>query len=127
MRWMYAKFAGVSLLPHYHINVDKEFKADCLMWLEFLRQPNSICRPFIDFPSKLMVDEIIFFTDASGAEHLGFGGTFENDWTYSMWESDFIHTFRPNIEYLQLYTMAVAIELWAHKLCNRRVVIFCAE
>ena len=79
----------------------------------------------MDFTSKLCANEINFYTDALGAEHLGFGCTFENFWTYSAWEPNFIKKFNPSIEYLELYVVAVAIELWANKLQNKKVIIFC--
>ena len=68
MRRMYAKFTGrnmMKLKPHYNIKIDKELKANCM---SFLMEPESICRPFIDFNSRLLANEINFYTDASGAE-----------------------------------------------------------
>ena len=63
--------------------------------------------------SHLMADVINFYTDASGASDKGFGCIFDNDWAYAMWEENFITKFKPSIEFLELYVMAIAIELWA--------------
>ena len=75
--------------------------------------------------SHLMADVINFYTDAYGATDKGFGCIFDNDWAYAMWEENFITKFKPSIEFLELYVMVVTIELWAERLSNRRVVIFC--
>ena len=38
---------------------------------------------------------------------------------------DLSKKFHPSIEYLELYALAIAIEFWAHKLQNRRLIVFC--
>ena len=100
-------------------------KSDCRIWKEFLDQPSSVCRPFIDFTTVLTADELDFFTDASGSEKLGFGCVFNKEWTFTMWNPEFIRMCRPSIEYLELFAVTVAVLLWAKKLINRRVIIFC--
>ena len=114
-----------DLKQHYHVKVDQELKADCMVWWHFLKRPDAYSRPFMDFTNKLSAVEINFYTDASGAEDKGFGCVFDRSWTFGVWEQGFIKQFRPSIEYLELFGVATAIELWANWLENRRVVIFC--
>ena len=55
-----------------------------------------------------MADEINFFTDASGAEDLGFGCVFNDKWSCGRWEKGFVKKNKPSIEFLELYAVAVA-------------------
>ena len=71
-----------------------------------------------------MADEIDFYTDASGAAKLGFGCYYNKHWTYGMWEDSFISNCKPSIEFLELYVVAIAIQLWESYLQNKRVVVF---
>ena len=66
-----------------------------------------------------------FFTAVSGAETLDFGCFFNRDWCYGGWKSNYIRILNLSIEYLELYALTVASELWAGRLQNRRVIIFC--
>ena len=127
-RRMYAKFSGEhmkEMKTHYHVKVDHELKADCMVWWEFLQSPESISRPFMDFVHTLIADEIDFFTDASEARNLGFGCIYGPNWAYNMWEPGFVSRCQLSIEFLELFGVAVAMELWSKLLQNRRVIIFC--
>ena len=64
------------------------------------------------------------FTDAAEGEKRGLGCVFEQKWRFAMWEDNFIRNCHPSIEYLELYAIMVAVELWARYLQNRRVIIF---
>ena len=102
-RRLYVKYSYQGLKQHYHINVDNEMREDCEVWLKFLEMNNAVCRPFIDFTTYLTADVLNFYTDASGAEDKGFGCVFNEDWTFVMWEDNFIANFKPSIELLELY------------------------
>ena len=79
------KTKGLTLKPYHHVNVDSKTKLDCKMWVEFLQDNNSVCRPFIDFDKETWyADEINLSSDASKSETLGFGAIFNNEYTYSM-------------------------------------------
>ena len=65
------------LEPHHHVNLDKEFREDCEVWLSFLEsQDSSVCRPFVDLSSSLQADQLFFYTDSSVNPDLGFGAIF---------------------------------------------------
>ena len=125
MRCMYCKYSHMDLKQPSYVKVDAEMKADCKMWKYFLIKPESLCRPFMDFTTKLTADGINFFTDASCVRDKCFGCIFDEQWTHSLWEDNFMNKFNPSIEYLELYALTVAIELWADKLQNKRVIILC--
>ena len=69
-RHMYAKFTEKSkiLKSYHHVNLDKEFKSDCKIWLDFLklRQDSNIYRPMIDWSENLVAKQLEFYSDASG-------------------------------------------------------------
>ena len=50
------KFARMK--QHHRVRVDKELCMNCAIWLEFLEQPNSICRPFVDFSDENKSEEM---------------------------------------------------------------------
>ena len=126
-RRFYAKIAKPKLKQHHHVEVDSEMKLDAQVWLRFLETPDNtaICRPFIDFNQVLITDRLKFYTDASGAAHLGFRAFFRGFWTYRRWKENLIKELSPSIEYLELYTLTVGIVLWAPRLKNKRVIVFC--
>ena len=137
MRRIYAKIPGniyslqqqKKLKPYHHVNVDKELRNDCAVWLDFLRTSEVdrkiLYRPFIDWNETIHVTELRFFSDASANETLGFGATFGTSWTFGVWEPGFIKKHSPSIEYLELYALCIGVMLWGDRMKNRRVVIFC--
>ena len=96
---MYPKFVNVinvngapkdhfeyKIKQHHHVKLDAEFKADCLVWLQFLHGPLAeVCyRPMIDLDVKLVTScEIGFMSDASASEKLGFGVTLGARWIHT--------------------------------------------
>ena len=118
---MYSKITGKTYLKQYHhVKVDREMKLDSLIWMEFLKDPESMARPFMDFDKQTFnAYEIAFATDASKGKHLGFSAVFRSKWCYSRWESGFIEKENPSTEFLELYALTVGIFLWAEKLQNR--------
>ena len=109
-RRMYSKFSkentnGKELKPYHHVSLDKEFKLDCMMWIEFLTSESQSLyyRPFADLKGVLESEIIHFYTDASKNSKLGFGCVYGTHWAASTWEKDFIERCNPSIEYLELY------------------------
>ena len=137
---MYSKFAGivkgtggdmqqvnlkskkVLLKQHHHVNLDREFKADCKVWVQFLQsETNATCRPFIDMTRELTVDVLNFYTDTAKGLQLGFGCVFGSRWMYGQWGANFIKEKDPSIGYLELYGLSIAILARAKYLQNKRV------
>ena len=145
-RRMYAKYSKIMDIKHvenekeksnakifsfkqyHHIKLDKEFKHDCQVWLDFLTKnklERIVNRPMLDLTVSLTAAEIRFYSDASAAETLGFRCIFQKSWIFGQWEKDFIKTKKPSIEYLELFALCTGIFTWQHRLQNCRIVMFC--
>ena len=98
-------------------------KVDLLMWLEFLKHPSVFCRPFMDFSSFLIADEIDMYSDASGK--MGMGAICGESWMYWDWSSEFLEEYTPSIEYLELYAVTAAVLSWIDRFRNRGIILFC--
>ena len=127
LRRMYAKIDTKRLKPHHHVSLDVEFRADAHIWKLFLENANntSIRRPFLDLNMEKTSIQLDFYSDASKAENLGFGGVFAKDYIWGQWEPGFIRKYDPSITYLELYALTVAILSWSDRIRNVRVIIFC--
>ena len=79
-----------------------------------------MARPYIELSAELQATELEFFSDASLNINLGFGARFDKEWLYGKWPAGFIkQNPGPSIEYAELYGLAVAVFMWAHKLRNK--------
>ena len=126
---MYAKLkitdkSGNKLKPHYHVNLGKEFKTDCKVWMEFLSSSdeNVLCRPFLDLEMFKTLQELNFYTDALGK--IGYGCFFNGSWTCGHWSSKLL-AMEPSIEFLELFALCVAIITWENRRKDMRTIIFC--
>ena len=115
----------MKLKKHHHIQLSLENRADLEMWKYFLHHPSAYCRNFMDFNKTWSVTDILFFTDASRNENLGYGGWFNFYWFAMTWEPRYIQDYKPSIAYLELYALTAGILLWAKHLKNKRIVINC--
>ena len=122
-RRLYVYTANDKLKPHHHIRVNSEMRADLCMWLTFLQHPSVFCRPFLDFSSILVADEIDMFSDASGK--IGMGALCGSEWMYQNWDAQFTAKYKPSIEYLELYGVTAAVLIWIHQFKNKRIILFC--
>ena len=125
-RRIYNKFSNPKLKQSHHVRVDRELRLDCLVWVHFLQQPEAICRPFIDMTDSVNAKQLNFYTDTAKSDKLGFSGSFDNHWMKGYWQG-FIRQCNPSIEYLELYALVVAVDLWSWKFRNNRVIIFCVN
>ena len=122
-RRLYAYTANDKLKPHHHIRIKAEMRDDLTMWLAFLDHPTAYSRPFLDFSSTIIADDIYMYSDASGK--IGMGAICQNDWMYALWPQEFIEKYKPSIEYLELYGVVAGVLRWIHRFSNRRIVLFC--
>ena len=127
-RCMYAKFTSVKdgMKDHHHIRLDSEFKEDCRTWQWFLQDCENIgiARPFIDWNDSKNATKIRYFSDASANEELGYGCLFNESWAFNRWENNFIRTYKPSIEFLELYALCIGIFTWINRLNNQRIIVF---
>ena len=134
-RRMYSKFAGIvkgknggcQLRAYHHVRIDQEFKIDCRVWMMFLEmeQMSVVARPYVDLTETKNLTQLEFYSDASLNGELGFGARFDREWTYAQWPANFITHYSPSIEFVELYGLTVAVFIWARKLANQRVLVFC--
>ena len=94
------------------------------MWLTFLESKNfKIHRevPFLQFIRN--EDGPLIFTDSSGNLTLGFGCVFleKGQWTAVRWPISLFQEQKPDITLLELYTIVIALKLWAPQLCSKQV------
>ena len=122
-RRLYVYTANDKLKSHHHIRVSSEMREDLIMWLTFLRHPSVFCRPFLDFSTTLVADEIDMFSDASGK--IGMGAICGEHWMSQDWPKEFLEKCKPSIEYLELYAVTAAVLTWIHSFKNRRIILFC--
>ena len=122
-RRLYAYTANDKLKLHHHIRVNAEMKADLAMWLTFLKHPSVFCRPFLDFSTFLVADEIDMYSNASGK--IGMDTTCGSAWMYQDWNPEFLEKFKPSIEYLELYAVTAAALAWIYQYKNKRIILFC--
>ena len=118
-RRMYAKFPNLKtqkgLKKHHLISLDQEFKSDCRMWLNFLNSHNdsTIVRPYLDINDSIIKGkDLDFMSDASASEILGYGSYYNENWLFGRWEQNFIRTYNPSIEFLELYTFMLGALTW---------------
>ena len=94
------------------------------MFLTIARD-SAVCRQMVDFSDMRQSSVLNFYSDASANPDLGVGAIYDTHWSYAKWETGFIQTCKPSIEYLELYGVAAALLTWSKLLQNRRVTIFC--
>ena len=110
---------------HYHITLDKEFKMDCGIWLDFLSSELStvVTRPMLE--DRLDSFDIGFSSDASAAADLGFGAILQDSWIKGNWPVRFIDEEQPSIEFLELYALCAGIFSWEERLADCNFKIHC--
>lgn len=116
----------VGLKQHHHLKVDTEMREDLMVWKDFLKLNQALCRPFLDFSSTLIAEDLDFYTDASRSQKLAaFGLVFGDEWTYGEFPRWASVTDQVNIQTLEMYALMVGIVLFAEKLATRRVKVYC--
>ena len=128
-RRLYAQLGGninkSKLLPHHHIRINTEVRQDLLTWEKFINHPSAFCRSFIDFTETIKAEEIGLASDASRAHTLGFGAICQTSWIYHMWLEGYIASFKPSIEYLELFGVVAGVIQWIHRFRNKRIILLC--
>ena len=123
---MYSKFNGIintgscvskmsaeyKLKQFHHVRLDKEFKLDCAIWLEFLQGnlQNVVNRPMVDQLNSPVTDRAIgFYSDVSASKSLGFGAILNTKWIQGDWGEQFIVEQEPSIEFLELFALCAGV------------------
>ena len=87
------------------------------MWIVFLEEyGGSSPIPGLN-PPQLEV-----FSDASANITLGWGAWCGKKWIWGGWDQTFFHVYNPSIDFLELYTVVVAIYAWSDLMANKHVI-----
>lgn len=126
-RRLYTKIPS-NLKQHHHLSVDKETRQDMLVWKEFLKLEQAMCRPFLDFNKTLIAEQLLFFTDASST--IGCGGYFKppqgrGEFFKELWPAWIKDSDQVSINFLEMYALVAGSLLWMKKFQNKRVKIYC--
>ena len=113
-----------KLKPHHHVRITQENRLDLKVWKQFLQSPEVYCRPFIDYTSLSALD-IDMYSDASRHFEKGFGAFCGSHWCYGQWDSQFMESHEPSIQYLELFGVTVAVVNWLRLFKNKRICLFC--
>lgn len=123
-RRLYDRITGLK--PHHHIRVDNDLREDLQVWKTFLKSPNALSRPFIDFTETLEADDIGFYTDASlSGKRAAVGIVYGNYWAYGKCPEWVTQCDRVTIQTLEMYALMAGIYMFADKFAARRVKIYC--
>ena len=128
IRRMYAKFSkqidfnfaghkydkeSYKLKQYHHAQLDRKFKEDCGVWLQFLdgQFEQAVYRLMTDFVGDPIhsVSDISYYLDVSAAKNLGFGAILGTSWIQAFWPENFIELNEPSIEFLELYGLLAGI------------------
>ena len=108
---------GVSL-PHWHIRINSQVRADLALWESFFREYNGVSFFINDFWETNLT--LGLHTDASSV--LGFGAVFGSHWFHGTWNESWL---RQNIAVLELYPIVIALEIWAQEFKAKRIHFVC--
>ena len=78
----------------------------------------------MDYSEYLTAQDINMYSDASPNFDLGFGAYCDKSWTFGRWDQAFMEECEPSIEYLELFTVEVAVLKWIWQFKNRRIYLF---
>ena len=130
-RFMYNKLRLTDknnrlLKQHHHVALDKSFRQDCEVWIDFLSlaDKTNLCHPFMDIDAFATSTQLDFYTDASKSDAKGFGCVYQDAFTWGVW-GGFVKKYDPSIEFLELYVLCMGLLIWSDELRDMRVVIFC--
>ena len=113
---MYDMIAGMK--PHWHVHITREVKRDLVMWQHFIADYEGWA-PIIT-PSTLVLH---LFTDAATSVHLGWGAWWGLAWTYDSWDPQFMQNNNLSIDFLELYAVLVALQVWTSQFANKWVIV----
>lgn len=122
LRRFYDLIASVKIKrPYYMVRINKETKADILMWIEFLDRFNG---QFFFPEREWLTNEVLqLFTDSSGNADLGCGAYFNGHWAQFRWPTEWRNnSLLRNLTFLELVPVVLALFLWGSSLRNKKIL-----
>jgi len=107
---------------YYHVDLDKNCRADICMWQYLLAHWNGVSFFLDNHITK--AHDMCLFTDAAGST--GFGGFYENQWFQGIWPKELRIETNPEISiaFQELYPVVVAAMLWGQSWECRRIMFY---
>ena len=102
-------------LPHYHIRLHKQARADLAVWDTFLQDFNGKAL----FQQRKWTDSTTLDLYTDSAKSLGYGAIFGDRWFAGEWPPSWKLL---DITLLELYPIVAAVHVWGQHLTNRRVI-----
>ena len=101
--------------PHYHLRLNRQFRADLLWWLTFASQWNGVAIFPIQTPPAFEIT-----SDASGS--WGCGAWSQTSWFQLQWKEP---EDRHHIAFKELFAVLVACAIWGSRWKGTRVRCWC--
>ena len=99
--------------PYHYKRLTLSVKEDLHVWLTFLKSFNGKSIFLDNYISH--AEDVQLFTDASGK--IGYGAICKSEWFNGLWSTWWLEQ---TITLKELYPIVLAVELWGHKLANKR-------
>ncbi|CAC5400947.1 unnamed protein product [Mytilus coruscus] len=121
IRRFYDLIASVKCKKHhYKVRINKEVKADAMLWLQFLDTFNGQC--FFLERVWLLNDILQLFTDSSGNQYLDCGAFFNGKWSLLKWPQIWCSSpILRNLALFELIPVILTLYLWGELLRNKKI------
>ena len=110
--------------PHHKVCLDNGSQQDPLMWKQYLSDPTFQIHREVKFLQLLAGNQAPqVFTDAAGSALPGFGCVYPEKglWAHGRWPLSFFKHQTPSIALLELFTIVIAVEMWAPLLQGKQI------
>ena len=108
---------------HHRIDITGTLLKDLRLWNKILTQFPGWAPIILD--SDRFQNPIIVYTDAAKHKDLGWGSYETNGrWSQGQWNIDFLNTFDPSIDFLELYAIVVSVFHFAKESRNRSIICY---
>ena len=105
----------------------KETVEDLMMFRSFLLESAHQYMKTVPFLvwKKVFDEQLQLSADAAGSFFLGFGCIFQDQWAQGLWQETtiFDHAKKPNIALLELFSIVMAIKIWAECLSGKSIIL----
>ena len=116
---------GNPLKQHYHINLTREFRNDCVMWMEFLSHQGAVNKKIMEFDSNNKPEDIVFFQMPVKVKTWDLVVSLINNGSLEDGHLVFIKEEDPSIAYLELYALCAGIFTWSDQIKGKKVLLHC--
>ena len=116
---------GKKVNPNFKVRLNKGIQEDLTMWVKFLTEPSFAQHREIPFTTFLGGSDSgpLIYADSASCATKGFGCVFPEKglWTFGSWPREFFAQKKPNIMFLELYAIVIAVDTWVPLLRNKQI------